>query len=69
MRLPGNVVGNELYVVNKDLASFTASQLNGDDFDAKRFDSIISRLTKIKKEAKGFADGADVPVSYQYKKK
>lgn len=69
MRLPGHVIGNELWRANEALKSFTASQLNGNDFNAKNFNEIIAMLTKIKGEAKGFADGEDVPVSYQYKKK
>ena len=68
-RLPGHVVGNELYVVARDLKSFADSQLNGDDFDVKSFTSIIDKLNKIKKEAKAFNSEDDVPVSYVYKKK
>ena len=68
-RLPGNVVGNELYVVARDLKSFADSQMNGDDFDVKSFTSIIDKLNKIKKEAKAFNSEDDVPVSYVYKKK
>ena len=68
-RLPGNVVGNELYVVARDLKMFADSQMNGDDFDVKSFASIIDKLNKIKKEAKAFNSEDDVPVSYVYKKK
>lgn len=69
MRLPGHVIGNELWQANEALQSFTDSQLKGKDFNKKNFDGIIAQLLKIKKEAKGFADGEDVPVSFQYKKK
>ena len=30
-RLPGNVINNELYVVQKNLQAFLSSQTNGDD--------------------------------------
>lgn len=69
MRLPGHVIGNELWQANKALDSFTSSQLKGNDFNAKNFDQILSTLTTVRKEAKTFTDPESVPVSYQYKDK
>ena len=68
-RLPSNVVGNELYAVTRDLKMFADSQMNGNDFDVKSFSAIISKLNKIKSEAKLFKSEDEVPVSYVYKKK
>ena len=68
-RLPGYVVGNDLYAATKQLKAFTDGQMNGNDFDVKLFAAIIDKLNKIKKEAKAFNSEDDVPVSYMYKKK
>ena len=68
-RLPGHVIGNELYVVTDLLKSFYSTQTNGNDFNMKNFAHIISMLQKIKAEAKQFGDKEDVPVSYRYKDK
>ena len=67
-RLPGNVIGNELYVATKNLKSFMDSQTSGNDFDEKAFNNIISALKEIKLKAKRFDNTDEVPVSYQYKK-
>jgi translation initiation factor 2 beta subunit (eIF-2beta)/eIF-5 len=68
MRLPGHVIGNELYSVKQAFESFYSSQKNGNDFNAKALNDIIKSLQSIKKEAKKFNKPEDVPVSYQYKK-
>ena len=68
MRLPGHVIGNELYSVKQAFESFYSSQKNGNDFNAKALNNIIKSLQSIKKEAKKFDSPEDVPVSYQYKK-
>lgn len=68
LRLPGHVIGNELYVVTKELKSFTDSQMNGSDFNEKAFDKIIKTLKDICLEAKRFNSEDEVPVSYKYKK-
>ena len=68
MRLPGHVIGNELYSVKQEFESFYSSQKNGNDFNAKALNDIIKSLQAIKKEAKKFNSPEDVPVSYQYKK-
>jgi len=68
MRLPGHVIGNELYSVKQEFESFYSSQKNGNDFNAKALNDIIKSLQDIKKEAKKFNSPEDVPVSYQYKK-
>ena len=67
-RLPGHVINNELYVLNREIDTFTKGQLNGNDFDETAFNSFIRQMQKIKKEAKKFNSEEDVPVSYQYKK-
>jgi len=68
-RLPGHVIGNEFYSAFEKLQSIYDSQRNGNDFNIKEFNNVISQLQKIKKEAKQFNFEEEVPVSYQYKKK
>ena len=68
MRLPGHVIGNELYSVKQAFESFYSAQKNGNDFNPKALNDIIKTLQSIKKEAKKFNSPEDVPVSYQYKK-
>lgn len=62
-RLPGHVIGNELYSIVNNLKSIYSSLINGDDFNVKEFNQIISGLQKIKKEAKSFNSENEVPVS------
>ncbi len=66
-RLPGNIINNELYTVEKDLKAFVSSQRNGNDVNEKQLNNIIKDLQSIKKEIKKFNKPEDVPVSYQYK--
>lgn len=66
-RLPGNVINNELYTVEKDLKAFVSSQRNGNDVNEKQLNSIIKNLQSIKKEIKKFNKPEDVPVKYKYK--
>jgi len=68
MRLPGNVIGNELFAVQKALTAFYDSQTAGNDVDIKKLNEIIKELNAIKREVKRFNKPEDVPVSYQYKK-
>lgn len=68
-RLPGHVIGNEFYRAHDALDSFYKTQINGNDFNEKNFDSIIKMLQAIRKEAKKFNSAEEVPVSYDYKKK
>jgi len=68
MRLPGNVIGNELFAVQKALTAFYDSQTAGNDVDIKKLNQIIKELNAIKREVKRFNKPEDVPVSYQYKK-
>ena len=68
-RLPGHIIGNELYVLNKEFNSFYQSMINGNDYDLKRVNNILNKLKDITKEAKLFHTGDKVPVSYEYKKK
>ena len=68
-RLPGNVINNELYVVNRAIQQFTSSQKNGDDVDEKKLNQLIKALQAIKKEVKQFKNPEDVPLKYQYKSK
>ena len=67
-RLPGHVIGNELYSINRKLDIFLSGQMNGDDVNEKELNQIIKSLTNIKKEVKRFNKKEDVPVSYMYKK-
>jgi hypothetical protein len=69
MRLPGNVIGNELYEAKKMFEAIYSTQTNGDDFKEKDFNNLIKKLQDIKKQAKKFEKAEDVPVSYQYKDK
>ena len=66
-RLPGNIINNELYTVEKDLKAFVSSQRNGNDVNEKQLNSIIKNLQSIKREIKKFNKPEDVPVRYQYK--
>tara|TARA_Y100000004_G_C8895266_1_gene403844 strand:+ start:297 stop:566 length:270 start_codon:yes stop_codon:yes gene_type:complete len=68
LRLPGNVIGNELFVAQKELAAFYSSQTAGNDVDIKNLNKIIKDLNTVKKAVKKFNKPEDVPVSYQYKK-
>jgi len=68
-RLPGHVIGNELYNLKQLFESIYSTQTHGDDFDMKRFNYFITLAKKIKSEAKLFKVGEDVPVSYRYKNK
>ena len=65
MRLPGNVIGNELFTVQKELVAFYSSQTAGNDVDIKKLNTIIKKLNTIKKAVKTFNKPEDVPVSYQ----
>lgn len=64
-RLPSHVVKNELYVLSKAVPAFYNSLKNGGDLDMKELNSIIAKLTAIKKEAKAFKQGDDVPLMYE----
>ena len=68
LRLPGHVIANELWAVERDLQTFVSSQKNGNDVNVKQLNRIIKDLQSIKKEVKKFNKPEDVPVSYQYKK-
>jgi hypothetical protein len=68
MRLPGNVIGNELFTAQKALVAFYSGQTSGNDVDIKTLNGIIKDLNTIKKSVKKFNKPEDVPVSYQYKK-
>ena len=66
-RLPGHVIGNELFTAHKSLTAFLSSQQNGNDVDIKKLNQIIKDLQDIKKQVKKFNKPEEVPVSYQYK--
>jgi len=66
-RLPGNVINNELYTLNKAWQAFYDSQKNGNDADPKVIAALIKGLTAIKGEVKMFSSSDNVPVSYTYK--
>ena len=66
-RLPGHVINNELYTLNKAWQAFYNGQKNGSDADPKVIASLIKGLTSIKGEVKMFSSSDSVPVSYTYK--
>jgi len=66
-RLPGNVIGNELYSLNREMDTFYRRMADGNDFDMDVFNAFIREMQKIKKEAKRFKSAQEVPVKYQYK--
>lgn len=53
-RLPSDVIGNDLYLVSKNLMNFYDSAKAGNDVDPGVLDSIIKKLNEIKKSAKKF---------------
>lgn len=67
MRLPGHVIGNELYVAQKRLKEIYESLKAGNDFNDKDFSNLITKLISIRKEAKRFRFKEEVPVAYSYK--
>lgn len=67
-RLPGHIIGNELYELKKAFESFYSTQINGNDVNISTLNNLIKMLNNIKKEAKMFSNPEDVPVSYIYKK-
>jgi len=66
-RLPGNVINNELYIVQKNLRDFLICQRNGNDVNLKDLNKIIKDLQDIKKEVKEFNESDEVSVKYLYK--
>jgi hypothetical protein len=66
-RLPGHVINNELYTLNKAWQAFYNGQKNGSDADPKVIAALIKGLTSIKGEVKMFSSSDSVPVSYTYK--
>ena len=68
-RLPSHVIGNELHVAMRNLTSIQSALKSGHDFDDKAFGKAIEALKKIRKSAKTFNDGDDVPLSFEYKSK
>ena len=66
-RLPGHVINNELYTLNKSWQTFYNGQKNGSDADPKVIAALIKGLTSIKSEVKMFSSSDSVPVSYVYK--
>jgi hypothetical protein len=64
-RIPGYVVKNELHVLKKKFDMVYDALKRGDDYDDKSFTAIIKSLQDIRKEAKTFKAGDEVPVSDQ----
>lgn len=67
--LPSNVISNELYTTVKILNSIEDSLRNGNDFPDKEFGDLINKLQKIRKEAKQFKPGEEIPLRFQFKSK
>jgi hypothetical protein len=59
-RLPSDVIGNDLYLVSKNLMNFYDSAKAGNDVDPGVLDSIIKKLNEIKKSAKKFNKAEEV---------
>ena len=68
-RLPGHVIGNELYVAQRELTRFYEGLLAGNDFDRVKFNRILASLAEIKKQARKFTESEVIPISYQFTKK
>lgn len=64
-RLPGHVINNELYVLKKKFDMMYDALKRGEDYDDKSFTFIIKSLQDIRKEAKVFKAGDNIPVSYK----
>jgi hypothetical protein len=60
MRLPKDVIGNDLYSVTNQLKSVYDSLNAGNDFKEQEFDAVIKRLQEIKKQAKKFKDNKEI---------
>ena len=67
MRLPGPVIGTDLFVLQRDLKDFLYSQMNNRDFNPKQFDDMIKRMQKIKKSAKKFNKASDMGPEFRYR--
>jgi len=67
LRLPGNVINNELYTVQNNLRDFFIRQRNGNDVNLKDLNKMIKDLQNIKKEVKEFNESDEVSVRYSYK--
>lgn len=59
-RLPSAIIGNELYAAYKNLNSFYDNANAGNDIDTSVLDSIIKKLSMIKKSAKKFNNPEEV---------
>mgnify|MGYP000178683185 CR=1 FL=1 len=59
-RLPSDVIGNDLYMVSKNLMNFYDSAKAGNDVDPGVLDSIIKKLNEIKKSVKKFNKAEEV---------
>ena len=59
-RLPKDIIGNDLYSVNKKLNYFYGSVHNGNDVDPGLLDTIIRMLNKVKESIKEFSSADDV---------
>lgn len=59
-RLPSAIIGNELFAVAKNLNSFYDNANAGNDIDTSVLDSIIKKLSMIKKAAKKFNNPEEV---------
>lgn len=59
-RLPSDVIGNDLYLVSKNLMNFYDSAKAGNDVDPGVLDSIIKKLNEIKKSAKKFNKAEEI---------
>ena len=59
-RLPKDVIGNELYVVNQSIQSLYSGAAAGNDVSPKEIDLIIKNLQQIKSSVKKFNKAEEI---------
>ena len=59
-RLPKDVIGNDLYIASKNLTNFYERSAAGNDVDAGVIDTVIRKLTAVKKAIKKFNNAEDI---------
>ena len=66
MRLPGHVIGNELYMAKRHMESIYSRLTDGNDYIDKEMTTLIKLLQSIRKESKSFGNADEVPRSYTW---
>ena len=65
VRLPGSVVGGDLYSASKRLENIFIDQDDGKNFNPSEIDDVIALLNKVKSSAKSFQSEADIDGDYK----